>query len=208
MNIEKQYFKPGQIVLVREIWQLRVWTARPMILIQDTPELIAIYWVPGTHWKRARNHQGGDVSVIDCKQGNWALRDVMLEGGGTLRLSNPDTKFSILLFRNTDWTLNRWYINLEYPLTHTDRGFDYIDMLLDIIVEPDLRTWHWKDDDEFQEAQDFGLVSPEEAKMFRTEGLKALGLLQSGKSVFNPWEHWKPDPSWKIPVLPEGWDVV
>jgi len=205
---KKEYFKLGQTVLVREIWQQRVWTARPMILLQDTPKLIALYWIPGTSWKRARNHQGGDVSVIDCKQGNWELHDVILEGGGTLRLSIPGAFYSVLLFRNTDGTINRWYINLENPLTRTNGGFEYLDQFLDIIVEPDLKTWHWKDEDEFQEAQDLGLISPQEAKMFRDVGLKALELLQSCKSLFNGWEQWKPDPSWKVPVLPEGWDVV
>ena len=205
---KKEYFKLGQTVLVREIWQQRVWTARPMILLQDTPKLIALYWIPGTSWKRARNHQGGDVSVIDCKQGNWELHDVILEGGGTLRLSIPGAFYSVLLFRNTDRTINRWYINLENPLTRTNGGFEYLDQFLDIIVEPDLKTWHWKDEDEFQEAQDLGLISPQEAKMFRDVGLKALELLQSCKSLFNGWEQWKPDPSWKVPVLPEGWDVV
>jgi hypothetical protein len=30
----------------------------------------------------------------------------------------------------------------------------------------------------------------------------------SGKSIFNSWEKWRPDPAWKVPVLPEGWDVL
>ncbi len=208
MSIKKQYFKPGQTVLVREIWQGRVWTARSMILIQDTPELIALYWAPGTLWKRARSHQGGEVAVIDCKQGNWELNDSILEGGGTLRLSIPGAFYSVLLFRNTDGTINRWYINLENPLTRTNKGFDYLDQFLDIIVAPDLKTWHWKDEDEFQEAQDLGLILPKEVKMLSEEGLKALELLQSDKSVFNGWEYWKPNPSWKIPALPEGWDII
>lgn len=204
----KEPFKQGQIALIREIWQGKVWTARPMVVVQDNAELIALYWVPGTPWKRARNHQGGDVAVIDCKIGNWELNDVILEGGGTLRLSIPESKYSILLFRNIDGTIDRWYINLENPLIRTDRGFDYLDQFLDIIVEPDLKTWHWQDEDEFQEAQELGLISLEEAETFRDEGEKALELLLSGQSVFNGWEHWQPDPSWKIPVLPDGWDVI
>ncbi len=105
-------------------------------------------------------------------------------------------------------SLGCWYINLEYPITRTDRGFDYTDMILDIIVEPDLKNWRWKDADEFQEAVDLDMISPQEAKMFRAEGEKALKLLRSGKSVFNAWEHWHPDPSWPVPVLPDGWDII
>jgi hypothetical protein len=204
MKKKKEYFKPGQTVLIREIWQRKVWTARPMILIQDIVELIALYWFPGTLWKRARNKQGGNVSVIDCKQGNWELHDVILEGGGTLRLSIPGAFYSVLLLRNTDGTINRWYINLENPLTRTNGGYDYLDKFLDIIVEPDLKTWHWKDEDEFHEAQDLGLISPQEAKMFRDEGLKALKLLQSGRSVFNVGSNGSPIRRGRFLYYPKG----
>jgi len=201
-------FKPGQTVLVREIWQGKVWTARPMVLVQDTKEMVGLYWVPGTPWKAAKSRQGGYISAFDRKLLNWELHDVILEGGGTLRLSVPGAKYSVLIFRNTGDTIRNWYINLEDPLTRTNKGFDYTDKILDIIVEPDLKTWHWKDEDEFQEARDLGLISHKEARAFRSEGKKALKLLQSGRSIFNGWEHWKPDPSWKVPVLPDGWDII
>ena len=207
MNIRKKPFQPMQTVLVREIWQGQVWTARPMILVQDA-DLIVLYWVPGTSWMRARSHQDGEVSVVDRKMHNWKLHNDIWRGAGALRLSIPGAKYSVLIFCNVDGTLSNWYINLEYPLKRTKHGFDYIDMILDIIIESDLKTWRWKDEEEFQDAQNLGLISPKEAKMFRTEGLKALKLLQSAKSGFNGWEHWKPDPSWKIPILPEGWDTV
>jgi hypothetical protein len=65
-----------------------------------------------------------------------------------------------------------------------------------------------KDKDEFQEAQELGLISPERAKEMRAEGESVVRMLLSGESVFNGWEHWQPDPAWKIPTLPEGWDRV
>jgi predicted RNA-binding protein associated with RNAse of E/G family len=207
-NSRVKSFKPEQTVLVREIWQGKIWTARPMVLVQDTTELLVLYWVPGTLWKRARNHQGGEISAFDRKMQNWELHDDIWKGEGALRLSVLGAKYSIIIFRNTGNTISNWYINLEYPLTRTDRGFDYIDQILDIIVEPDLKTWHWKDEDEFQDAQDLGIIPPKEANAFRAEGEKVLNLLQSGKSIFNGWEHWKPDPSWRVPILPEGWDII
>jgi hypothetical protein len=201
-------FSPGQPVLVREIWQGKVWTARPMVLVQDTNEMLVLYWVPGTVWKRAGTHQGGEVTAFDRKMQNWELHDVILKGGGTLRLSVPGAMYSILIFRNADKTISNWYINLEDPLTRTDRGFDYIDRILDIIVESDLKTWYWKDEDELHEAMRLGLISPERAKAMRAEGEKVVEMLQSGKSVFNGWGNWRPDPLWRVPTLPDGWDVI
>jgi len=83
-----------------------------------------------------------------------------------------------------------------------------MDQILDIIVEPDLSSWFWKDEDEFQEAQELGLISPERAREMRADGERVVEMLLSGSSVFNGWEHWKPDPAWKTPTLPEGWERV
>jgi hypothetical protein len=202
-------FTPGQPVLVREIWHGQLWTARPEIVVQDTSELLALYIPRGAHWKQARSFDDKKVSTLSRKTGEWKLADTIWQGEGRLRLAVPGSQYSVLAFWNDNHTaLNCWYINLEDPLTRTARGFDYMDQLLDIIVEPDLKNWHWKDEDEFQEAIDLGLIPPQQAKMFRAEGEKALKLLQSGNSIYNSWEYWQPDPSWQVPVLPEGWEMV
>jgi predicted RNA-binding protein associated with RNAse of E/G family len=115
----------------------------------------------------------------------------------------------VLVFWLEEHSVHRdWYINLEDPLRRTFIGFDYMDQLLDIIVQPDLTGWFWKDEDEFQEAQESGLISPEKAGEMRADGERVVRMILSGKSIFNGWEHWKPDPAWKIPALPEGWDKV
>ena len=207
--LQNKPFKSGQSVLVREIWHGKVWSARPEIVVQDTPELLALYKARGTQWKQSRSPDGAKLRGQSRRTGQWKLWDAVWNVEGNLRLNIPGSHYSVLAFWNDNHeSLKDWYINLEYPLVRTDRGFDYTDMILDVIVTPDLKNWHWKDEDEFQEALDLGLISPQEAKMFRTEGEKALKLLQSGKSIFNNWENWKPDPSWQTPALPEGWDVV
>ena len=208
-NIEAKSFTPGQPVLVREIWQGKIWTARPEIIVQDTPELLALYKARGTRWKQSISPEGTKPLVQSRKSCQWQLNDAVWDVEGNLRLNIPGSHYSVLAFWNDSHeSLSCWYVNLEYPLIRTEKGFDYTDMILDLIVEPDLKTWRWKDGDEFQEAQDLGLISPQEAKFFHAEGEKALKQLQSDKSVFNAWEHWQPDLSWQVPVLPDGWDVV
>jgi predicted RNA-binding protein associated with RNAse of E/G family len=101
-----------------------------------------------------------------------------------------------------------WYVNLEEPLRRTAQGFDYLDQFLDVIVKPDLSGWHWKDEDELEEAVSLGLVSKEKAAVMYIEGDRVVAWLQSGKSPFSGWEKWRPDPSWQVPVLPEGWDKI
>ncbi len=121
----------------------------------------------------------------------------------------PGAKYSVLIFWDLpDMRQSSWYINLEDPLRHTAFGFDFLDQFLDVIVKPDLSCWRWKDGDELQEAITLGLISVERAAAMRKEGEKVVAYLQSGKSPFNGWENWRPDPSWQVPVLPVGWDKI
>jgi len=120
-----------------------------------------------------------------------------------------DADYSVEIYRDAaDSSLRGWYINLEEPFRRTALGFDWLDQMLDIVVSPDLSTWHWKDEDEFEAAVRFGVLSPARANTLRNEGEKAIAWLQSGKSPFNGWEKWRPDPSWTVPVLPKGWDTI
>ncbi len=125
-----------------------------------------------------------------------------------LRLAVPGAPYSILVFRNPDWTLRLWYINLEWPYRRTASGFDTADRLLDALVDPNLSSWRWDDEDELAEAVSIGAISQEEAASLYAEGRAAVAALQSGKSVFNGWQDWRPDPSWPVPVLPDGWDQI
>jgi predicted RNA-binding protein associated with RNAse of E/G family len=84
-----------------------------------------------------------------------------------------------------------------------------MDQALDIVVSPDLTEWHWKDEDEFEEAQALGLISEDRAQELRAEGERVIEHLMARKQPFNQgWESWRPDPEWAVPELPEGWDIL
>lgn len=202
-------FQPGQTILLREIWQHRVWSARPSIVVQDTPELLAFYIPAGTIWKQPRALDDTPVKVENRLRSEWRLKDVEWLGSGRLRMTIPGTDSSVFISWNVnDGSHRLWYINLEDPLQRTPMGFDYMDQILDIVASPDPSEWQWKDENEFKEAVRFGLISSARAGILRREGEKAIAWLQSGKSPFNGWEKWRPDPSWAIPVLPAGWDII
>ncbi len=59
------HWKPGDHVLLREAWKGRVWTARPAVVVTDSPELVALYVPAGVHWQRP---VGPDDSPI---AGSW-----------------------------------------------------------------------------------------------------------------------------------------
>jgi uncharacterized protein len=204
-------FSPGSTIVYREFWDGKIWLAIPMLVIRDEADLVALHIPLGTVWKRHESPDGR-VSVPRLRQSrSWVLRDAVWESHGPdIRLAIPGEPYSIFLFRNEgNNTLRYWYVNLEEdeaPMHRTAKGFDSTDLLLDLIIEPNLRDWRWDDEDELQEAVEIGLVTREKARALYVKGEEVRNLIMSGSSVYNEWKNWRPDPSWKVPVLPDGWD--
>ena len=202
----------GDQILLRQVYRGKVCLAEPVTVVQDTTDLLAVYTAPGTPWKKPVSPDGG--RVVPARAGataEWSLVDTVWQGGGMLRLVTPGALHSVLLFWSEGYSvLDCWYINLEDPpLGRTPMGFDYMDQILDIVTSPDRSEWRWKDEDELAEAVAVGVITPQKAQELYAEGERALENLQANKPPFNGgWERWSPDPSWPIPELPEGWDIV
>jgi len=99
-----------------------------------------------------------------------------------------------------------WYVNLETPWRRTALGYDSTDHLLDIWVDPD-RRWRWKDENHLAEAVEIELFSQEQAREFRAEGERVIEQIEAWSGPFDEgWEIWRPDPTWPLPSVPDGWD--
>jgi hypothetical protein len=206
---QQSFFRPGQTVVIREIWRGKVWSARPEIVVQDKPDLLASHLPPETICIYPKTLKGERVTPRNRARMEYILKDEPRPDYHRLRLTIPGANYSVFIFWDLpDMSQRSWYINLEDPLRRTVIGFDYLDQILDVIIKPDLSGWSWKDEDEFAEAVNLGLISQEKAVGLRVEGERVANWIQSGKSPFNGWEKWRPDPSWKVLVLPAGWDKI
>ena len=194
------HWQPGDHVVLREIWHGRVWSGRPYIVVEDSPNRLLLYAGAGVRWVKP------DPSDRLLKPA-WVLREDTWYTEA-LRIVTPGSHHSILLL----WTagfrdLLLWYVNLEAPMIRTPIGFDYLDQLLDIEIAPDLSAWNWKDEDEFEDAVTASLLTSEEAHLVRAEGEKVIAALYARHPPFDePWPEWRPNPDWTPPVLPEGWN--
>ncbi|MFC1900593.1 DUF402 domain-containing protein [Chloroflexota bacterium] len=202
-------FKSGQTIVLRELWHGKIKRAIPLIVVQDRPEFSAFYSPQGTISKLCRAPDGTPLNIDNLIRSNWILADLVSDRYNSLRLKIPSAGYSIIIFWNaSDNSHQLWYVNLEEPFRKTEIGYDTMDFFLDVLISPDFSEWRWDDEDELAEAVEAGLITPEKSSNLYTEGKKAVKWLQSGKSPFSGWENWQPDPSWPIPVLPDGWDVV
>ncbi len=200
-------WNPGDAVVLREIWRGRIWTARPVTVVQDKPEQQMFFMSPGARWMCPSDAHG---EWLRLPTDEWALDERVLGWDRVLSFAWPDVAYAVLLFWDDRTNeLLRYYVNLQEPLRRTSVGFDYLDHALDVVVAPDRSSVTWKDEDELAEAVRIGIFTPEEAAGFREEGERAIARILNTEPPFDrDWTTWRPDTSWGVPSLPSGWDAV
>ncbi|MCX5194661.1 DUF402 domain-containing protein [Streptomyces sp. NBC_00249] len=187
----------------------RIHIARPVTVVRDTDELLAVWMAPGTECVRPVLADGSAVHQEPLATRYTAPRTTARSywrGGGVLKLARPGEPWSVWLFWDQGWHLRNWYVNLEEPRSRWSGGVDSEDHFLDIAVYPD-RSWKWLDEDEFAQAQRSGLMDAEQAARVEEAGRAAVDVIKAwGPPFGDGWQDWRPDPAWTIPVLPEDWD--
>jgi hypothetical protein len=202
-------FRAGEVVVWRSVsldhFIGRAW---PMTVVGDEEDLIAVYLRPATVFKIATGMMGGPRDRVVVRY-DGRHRDAVWRAVDALILYRPGDAHCVWRFqRADDQRLTMWYVNLEEPWTRTSRGFDSRDHGLDAIVEPDLSSWSWKDEDEIEWALAHGQLSAAEVAAYRAEGERAAARIMRHEPPFDrEWAAWRPDPAWAVPVLPEGWDA-
>jgi len=207
MNNQPGFWSAGQNVTLRGV-ENKVWWAYPVRVVQDTPDLTALY-MPAGVLGRNTDHRPTPQELlaapekIDIVDHRWSRTDVLF-------LIKPEDSFSVYLMWETGTrNLDCWYINLQEPLRRTRIGFDTMDLMLDLVVSPSMSAWRWKDADEFAEAERIGLYSSVQARAIRAEGERAIRLLTTQRrSLYEHWANWHADPEWEIPRLSSLWDRV
>ncbi|MBK3585799.1 DUF402 domain-containing protein, partial [Streptomyces sp. MBT57] len=148
---------------------------RPVTVVQDTAELLAVWMAPGTECVRPVLADGTQVHAEPLATRYTAPRTTARStwfGAGVLKLARPGDPWSVWLFWDRGWLFRNWYVNLEEPHTRWSGGVDSEDHFLDISVHPD-RSWKWLDEDEFAQAQHVGLMDPATAARVREAGRAA-----------------------------------
>lgn len=182
---------------------------RPVTVVRDSPELLAVWVAPGTVCVRPELADGTPVHLEPLATRYTKPRTTALTrwfGTGVLKLARPGEPWSVWLFWEGEWRFKNYYVNLEAPLERWEGGVDSEDHFLDISVHPD-GSWGWRDEDEFAEAQRVGLMDAVQAKRVREAGESAIEAVEAWGSPFaDGWERWRPDPAWSVPELPSDWD--
>jgi uncharacterized protein len=202
-----QRFSPGDPIVLREVWDGRIWAGYPAIAVEDRDDRSVNLVPAGVTMARP---VADDGSVLRIPSDRWSLERAPWATWRILAFSFPDERYAVLLFwEQRDDTFFGYYVNVETSLGRTSIGFDYVDHLLDVLVSADRSEWSWKDEDELAEAVSRGLYSNDDARSFRTAGERGLRHIVDREPPFDrDWSAWRPDPDWPMPELPEGWDRI
>ncbi len=195
----------NKTILLRGVSRQIIWFAMPVVVVRDSPELIALYWRAGTPNKIPEKRLT-PMELLTNQKVN--LMDRTWEETDVLMLVTPGASHAVYAMWESGHSRFRcWYVDLQDPLRRTSLGFDTMDHLLDIVISPDRAKWRWKDEDEFREAVEIGLYSMEKASAIRAEGKRVIKLLETNQSpFFDGWERWSPPSEWQRPVFPDDWD--
>ncbi|MCT2591980.1 DUF402 domain-containing protein [Streptomyces sp. N2-109] len=182
---------------------------RPVTVVQDTPALLAVWLAPGTACVKPELADGTPLHLEPLSTRYTKPRTTALSwwrGTGVLKLARPGDAWSVWLFWDGDWRFKNYYVNLEEPHRRWAGGIDSEDHFLDIAVSSDGR-WELLDEDEFEQAQLAGLMDEAQAERVRAAGRAAVEAIRAWRPPFpDGWEHWRPDPHWAVPPLPDDWD--
>lgn len=212
MAERERRFEPGSTVVRRDVFGGKVWSATPFRAVSDTDDLLAMVLVPGAEklastswieWCRTGDEAVRNRGLPHLASGRWELDTWTWRDITRLSLLLPGAYFSVdVCARRGEFV--QWYINFERPYVRTDVGIDTFDLLLDLVVEPDL-SYRWKDEDEYAQGRRLGLVTQAEHQYVQEAREQVVELLEGRTGPFDErWLAWRPEPGVPPPTLPAG----
>lgn len=215
MTTDTSRFAPGATAVRRDVLGSRVWSAHPNRVVSDDGAVLELAYWPGirslapTTWSTALRTGDDGVrkqGLRNLAAGDWQLDLWTWEQTTLLSRFTADEYFSVHAFRDASTgDPLRLYVNFELPYTRTAIGIDTFDLFVDLVIEPDLSSYRWKDTDEYAQARRLGLIDDALHARVGTARERAVGQLQDRATPFTgTWPTWSPDPAWPLPQLPEG----
>jgi protein associated with RNAse G/E len=144
-------------------------------------------------------------AIPNLAAAKWDLERWTWRGTTVLTHLCPGEYFSVNRFLEAQDRGVGWYINFELPFRRTGIGVDTFDLLLDLVVEPGLSSYSWKDEDEYTHARRLGVIHDALHRRIDEARQRAVALVEAcGGPFCQDWSAWQRDPAWPTPNLPAG----
>ena len=188
----------GDVIVHREVWRGVPWQASPVVVVDDGPGLLATYIPEDAPFAFPPSADGRPHPWVG--RGRWS-------GHGVLVLRRPGEAYSVWHFWDgPERRFVGWYLNLEEPFRRTSIGYDTQDLELDVWI-PTGEPWRFKDEEKLDERVADGRYTAEQVAATRTLGTAIGAMLDRGERWWGErWTSFEPDPGWRAPAFPDGWE--
>jgi protein associated with RNAse G/E len=201
----------GTHLAIRGVISGGIWSATAATIVEDSPEQSILLVVPGCERQLATSSghkKDGALRWQAVKSGSWDLVWRPWERTRVLWFLDGERYYSFAMFWDaaTGEFIN-YYVNFQVPFTRSHAGFDTLDLDLDIIVPPTF-NWHWKDEDDWEDALDSGVFT--DAQLEGVESAKAEvveRIERTRLSHLDPWLDWQQPAEWVPARLPKNWQA-
>lgn len=198
----------GDVVVRRDVHRGRVWSATPMVVVDDGPEELVAVRVPGSIWTAAAGYPGFERQVEGLTTGEWEMDRYPWERTYALSRVRPGRPFNLIHFFDAETAaFICWYVNFERPaLRHRDgRSYDTLDLMLDLVVLPTGETV-WKDEDHWTWACGSGVFTEHDIASVEAVRAETAASAEAGRGDFDgAWTSWSPSDTLTPPTLPADW---
>lgn len=200
-------FPPGTTVVLREVVDGRIRSARPLRVVLDEADRFAGYLVPRSTVAWPRLADG--VTQSQTPDQGWQLPLERWRGPGALFVMPAGAGFATVLFFDRELgTPLGWKVDFLRPAARHGLGFDTVDHGFDLLASTDLSSWETKDLDDLAQLVRVGLLAGDELDAFEAERARVEGWLRDGGGgpFDEGWTRWRPEATWAPLALPDGWD--
>ena len=210
--MEKSW-NPGEQIVLRGIYAERVWSARAVRIVKDTPSETILALLPGAQCFYPTGYflrKQGDFSLGDRWQEAlslaWTQREFEWQWHRVLMFLRPNQFYKTsLVWDHASDQFKCYYINFQLPYVRTTLGFDTLDLDLDIVVNPQY-AWHWIDEADYQEAIRSGGIQEAWARGIEQATPDVLQTIEQRiYPLDGSWQSWRPVQNWEPAKLPSTW---
>ena len=182
--------------------------AEPVTVVRDDADALVAWLAAGTPVLRVARADGlgkrDDKSTLFTAE---TVQDIGVHAYyDILKIAPTARPWSVwVLLSQQTRKFAGWYVNLEDPHVRDGNAVYTRDHVLDVEVAPD-RTMARKDEDELALAVAQGRYDAATAAEIEADAAEVETLVADwGPPFCDGWEHFRPDPDWPIPGLPEDW---